>query len=374
MNHADCGSEWFDLPGSFFRCFQGNGNQELFGRRYKGAPILQSAPLFPCIGNHEVMRRWTMKKSLDFQLNDPFPRELVVAEQSETQFVKDHTFNTDSYEEIFSLPNSLSKGKYYAVTFGNIRLVVLYATRIWRPVGGDRKSRYGESPKDYPYPKKWGQGVFIFESIEPGSNQYRWLEQELQSKAYQQAKYKIVMLHHPMHSLGAHIVPPFTNPEQTIKRNCEYQTTAVSYHYPKEKDQLMLLEPLFEKHGVHLVLCGHSHIWNRFQKKGVHYLETSNVGNSYGAYIDHSRLLIPYEDDNYIGRGDPNGLDPILPTLAPLEENGKKLPYISSDTITAFSIFDTESGAIDSYYYDCEKQGEVVHFDRFYLDCSCSSK
>ncbi len=48
-------------------------------------------------------------------------------------WVKNHSFNTDTYEEIFTLPDTSPSGKqYYAITFGDIRLVVLYITNMWR--------------------------------------------------------------------------------------------------------------------------------------------------------------------------------------------------------------------------------------------------
>jgi hypothetical protein len=62
---------------------------------------------------------------------------------------------------------------------------------------------------------------------------------------------------------------------------------SVRYGYPVEnsyliRDILLLLEGA----SVELVLFGHSYLWNRFEgPTGVHYLETSNVGNSYGAYV-----------------------------------------------------------------------------------------
>ena len=175
------------------------------------------------------------------------------------------------------------------------------------------------------------------------------------------------MLHNPLHSLGENSIPPFTDPIQTIEYE-EEKIKRIKYHYPKKEDYLIRdLEPLFIEKGVQLVLCGHTHIWNRFQtKEGLHHLETSNVGNSYGAYQDKPRSLVPEEKgEDCAAYGDPNGLLPITPTCKPLD----KKPYLSSNTITAFTIFNTESGNIDSYYFDTEKPGsEVVWFDRFSLN------
>lgn len=386
VDHADDAHEWFDHPsgGGFFPCLQGKARRSLGGVVYQGAPFLQVAPMFCAIGNHEVMGRWSMNKSIDTQFNDTYPlKEAEEAYQrlfpssSDVEhrraWIKDHSFNTDSYEEIFSLPQSPSGGKkYYAVSYGDVRLVVLYATRIWRHPKLGIKGKYTEDPRHFEDASQWGYGDFIFESLEKESPQYQWLESELQSENVQKAKYKIVMLHNPLHSLGENAIPPFANPIQQILRNKAGKITEIKYHYPKEQDMLIRdIEPLLEKYGVDVVLCGHTHVWNRFKSPGgVHHLETSNVGNSYGAYLRHGRNLLPGRgDDNYIARGDPYGLTPIVPTLAPLRDAaGTAFPYLSSNETTAFSILNTETGAIDSYYFDTTKPtSSAVHFDRFYL-------
>jgi hypothetical protein len=49
-------------------------------------------------------------------------------------------------------------------------------------------------------------------------------------------------------------------------------------------------------------------------------------------------LRVPV-NDAHPTQGDPGGLEPIVPTVAPLTDTaGTPLPYLSSDTITAFSI------------------------------------
>jgi hypothetical protein len=51
---------------------------------------------------------------------------------------------------------------------------------------------------------------------------------------------------------------------------------------------------LLEQAGVDLVLYGHSHLWNRFVgPTGMHFLETSNVGNTYGAFWGDQRRPLP---------------------------------------------------------------------------------
>jgi hypothetical protein len=61
-----------------------------------------------------------------------------------------------------------------------------------------------------------------------------------------------------------------------------------------------------------------------------------------------------------------------VPTIAPLlGEDAKPMPYISSNNITVFSIFDTGAGTISSYRFDTHKpDSEVVKFDEFKLKYS----
>jgi len=102
----------------------------------------------------------------------------------------------------------------------------------------------------------------------------------------------------------------------------------------------------------------------------MHFLETSNVGNSYGAFVGDLKRNVPtgYKEE-YAATGNPNGLEPIVPTIAPLLDAKKQpMPYIASNDITAFSIFDTGTGTISSYRFDTrEPKAAVVKFDEFRL-------
>lgn len=395
VNVPDRASEWFDdnRGGAFFPCLQGRASYELdkngVKTSYTGGEIIQHAPLFTAIGNHEVMGRFLKNGSLNDEFDNPIPRAVAqqIYKQNEGQlnpnndptvgnrWLKDNSFNIDTYEEIFTLPESNQGGKkYYAVTFGDVRLVVLYATNIWRTPSLDVEARgkYQERVRDLNNPAEWGYGQHLFEAIAKGSAQYTWLEQELNSSEFQQAKYKVVMLHHPPHSLGENIVPAYTDPVQVIDRDGNGSIKAVRYEYPKEADYIIRdVMPLLEEANVDLVFYGHSHLWNRFvSPSGMHFLETSNVGNSYGAHVGEKKRRVPagYKED-YAETGDPNGLEPAVPTIAPLiGEDVLPLPYIASNDITVFSIFDTAAGTVSSYRFDTrEPRSKVVKFDEFKL-------
>ncbi|MBE9097806.1 metallophosphoesterase, partial [Tychonema sp. LEGE 07203] len=387
INIADRASEWFDdyRGRAFFPALQGRAFSELdkngIKTVYSGGELIQHAPLFPAIGNHEIMGRFSTTSTLNDQFNDAFPRAAAekiypyltqkYAVKNRDILLKNNTFNSDTYNELFSFP---AEKNYYALTFGDVRLVTLYVTNIWRTPNLDPAARgkYRERDEDLDRPEKWGYGQHIFEPIVKGSAQYNWLEQELKSAEFQQAKYKVVMFHHPPHSLGDNIVPAYTDPVQIVDRTSDGEIKMVRYEYPKQQDYLIRdVVPLLETAGVQLVFYGHSHLWNRFvSSSGMHFLETSNVGNSYGAFTGEKRRFVPpgYRED-YSAIGDPNGLEPVVPTVAPLlGKDGLPLPYIESNDITAFSIFETENGTVSSYYFDTRKpKSKVVKFDEFQL-------
>ncbi|NER19189.1 MAG: metallophosphoesterase [Symploca sp. SIO1C2] len=394
VNIPDRASEWFDdnRGGAFFPAFQGRGNYQLekagVKTTYTGGELIQHAPLFTAIGNHEVMGRFSEESNLNDQFNNPFPRALaqetyqnnaqILNPQNDFNiqqtWLKNNSFNIDTYNEIFTLPqNQLGGKKYYAVTFGDVRLVVLYITNIWRTpsLKADARGRYREKEADINNPDKWGYGQHIFEPITPGSLQYQWLESELTSPEFQQAKYKVVMFHHPPHTLGDNIVPAYTDPVQLIQRDANGEIQGVRYEYPKTQDYIIRdVMPLLEKAKVQLVFYGHSHLWNRFvSPSGMHFLESSNVGNSYGAaYPGNKQRAVPegYEED-YTAVGDPNGLEPVMPNLSPMfGEDQQPLPYIASNDITVFSILDTATGTVSSYRFDTrEAASGVGKFDEF---------
>lgn len=390
VNVPDRASEWFDdrRGRSFFPVLQGKASVQLGGNEYQGAAILQHTPIFPCIGNHEVMGRQSDTVPLHLQFKNPQPR--IIAEEryferppqpdanpeAQEQWIADQSFNFTTYREIFTLPPTPApQQQYYAVTFGDIRLISLMVTNVWRSPEEHPKQagRYQESEAQLTEPDAWGYGQFIFEPITPDSEQYQWLMQELHSEAFQGAKYKIVMFHHPPHSLGGNIAPPYTDPQAYEEYDPDGTMRHRRYHYPKADDYIIRdLVPLLESAGVQLVFYGHSHLWNRFQSPaGLHFLESSNVGNSYGAHLgDKPRVLPSFIDpQNDFPVGNPNGLDPITPAIAPLlDELGQPLPYIASNEITVFSVLETATGTIKSYYFHTRQaDAPVVLFDEFSL-------
>ena len=146
----------------------------------------------------------------------------------------------------------------------------------------------------------------------------------------------------------------------------------ISYHYPKDEDVwVRAIEPMLIKAGVQLVLCGHSHLWNRAKVGGMHYLETSNVGNSFGARFDDPGDGKAWPPSKRPG-GDPQGREPILPThfnpMQAWEGYARALPFVASNKVTTFAVFTTKDGLVKSYAFDTSKpESKTVLFDEFRL-------
>jgi hypothetical protein len=84
---------------------------------------------------------------------------------------------------------------------------------------------------------------FVLDSNYMDRDQQRWLEQELsQSKS----KWKLAYFHHPIYSSGG--------------------------RHGSEVDLRAIIEPLFIKYGLNVVLAGHEHFYERLKpQKGISY-------------------------------------------------------------------------------------------------------
>ena len=398
------------------------------------------APLFGTIGNHEVMGRYTPDEdgySLNGSFNDPQPAwfaevayEEVAATVNPTgdadikaQWIADHSHNQQSFLDIFSFPEDGPAGEdYYAAKFGDVFIISMNVSRIWRSwsVSGANKSKFVEATESLTSPSDWGFGEFLFERFDAESDQYAWLEEVMASDDFRNAKYKVVMAHQGVFGLGDNTLPVLAQPimqvvqtdatgaeaieEFTFPLTATHWTENVAplleeaseirYQYPLAQDVwLNDIEPLLLDNDVDLVHIGHSHLWNRAQVGNLHYLESSNVGNSYGAYYvdtsgeytrDVRASYADFWDDvnsasprwditNYPPNGDPQGRVMSFPTVfSPMyaeNESYPNLPFVTSNTLSVFSILDTGSGRVQSYVFDpTDLESEVTLFDEFSLN------
>lgn len=128
---TDRAYDWFGADNAFFRVMQGCAAHKTNGVEYKGGAIVQNAPLFTSIGNHDVMGVNAADKPLSYQFNNPTP----------------YDYNTISWEELFSNPtDSSGNERYYAFTIGNTRVIVLEMARIWRLSQVGILGKYSELP------------------------------------------------------------------------------------------------------------------------------------------------------------------------------------------------------------------------------------
>jgi len=90
--------------------------------------------------------------------------------------------------------------------------------------------------------------------LDPGSEQYKWLESDLETSG-PDAKFIIAIFHHPLFDVaGRH-----KSDEKKIKR---------------------FLLPVFKRHGVSAVFSGHSHVYERFKRKGIYFIVTGGGGSN----------------------------------------------------------------------------------------------
>jgi hypothetical protein len=327
---------------------------------------------------------------------------------------------------MFTFPDGGPGGEsYYAVSFGDVFLISMNVSRIARSwsVSGKSRGKFMEALSKTGSPEAWGFGEFLFERFDSDSRQLHWLENILTSKAFKHSKYQVVIAHQSVFGLGNNAVPVLAEPEiqivktgkngkngdESITRftfpisashwNNEVlpqlkRATEIRYEYPLDKDiWLNDVEPLLVKHGVDLVQSGHSHLWNRAKVGDMNYLETSNVGNSYGAYFmddtgeytnDLRASYASFWEDlnsaeprwnakNYPPNGDPHGRGTALPSvfspMSMVNAAYPTLPFVASDQLSVFSIMDTGAGTIKSYVFDPNDLSSKARlFDQFEID------
>jgi hypothetical protein len=450
-------TSWHEDPRSanpaFFPALQGTFGDQVPESPFRGGALLQNVPFFPSVANHEVSGRYRPNETyllngnletatINSMFGDPQPRWFAKYQYRRNrhafnpsdspavreQWIRDNSHDFEVYRDLFTLPDDGPEGEaYYSKKIGDVFLISMNVSRIWRNwnIGPNDRSKFVELLAEVDNPDAWGFGEHIFTPFGQGTPQYRWLRRTLKSDEFKSSKYRVVMFHQSAHGLGDNAVPVLTDPVMHIEYLGENGTPrekqvlmpqndgdrmqafatevepllgriqAVRYEYPVESDYFRRdIEPMLERYGVDLVLTGHSHVWNRTQVGDMHLMETSNVGNCFGAYwtqpdgtpwqgrrrvggtlaaeLDLGPALSRWDADNYARTDDPQGREPILPTLAnPMvmfEGEPAPVPFVCSNNVTVFTILDTALGAVRSFVFDVrDPGGEVIEFDRFAL-------
>ena len=122
----------------------------------------------------------------------------------------------------------------------------------------------------YTFKPKDGVRFFVLDSNHMDKPQIEWLEREL---AASKSEWKIVSMHHPLYSSGE-------------KHGPSLELRAI-------------LEPIFVKHGVDVVLAGHEHFYERIKpQQGIYYFIEGSSGKLRKGNIHRSEITAKgYDQD-----------------------------------------------------------------------------
>ena len=151
------------------------------------------------------------------------------------------------YRTYFDVPangsvNSELAERYYALDYGVLTLIVLDAT--------DGQPRRSDSDTNW-YLSGEGDGG-VAPDWHPGSEQYAWLQNQLQ-RAQEESQFTFVMFHGAPWSSGVHEQPPGQGTGRDF-------LSAIP---------LQLLTPLFISHGVDAVFNGHDEMYEHSVLNGI---------------------------------------------------------------------------------------------------------
>ncbi|MGH9238146.1 MAG: metallophosphoesterase [Vicinamibacterales bacterium] len=136
--------------------------------------------------------------------------------------------------------------------------------RNYKPFNMNGERFYSFKPKD-------GVRFFALDSNYVDKTQLEWLDKQLAASG---SEWKIMFFHHPLYSSGE------THGSAELQRG--------------------LLEPLFVKHGVNLVLTGHEHFYERLKpQKGIQYFIIGNSAKLRKGDLSKSDLTLFGTDREY---------------------------------------------------------------------------
>ena len=154
-----------------------------------------------------------------------------------------------------------SKVKFYAA-LGNHDDAAIQRNYPLFNMNGERF--YSFKPKD-------GVRFFALDSNYVDKTQLEWLDKQLAGSG---SEWKIMFFHHPLYSSGE------THGSAELQRG--------------------LLEPVFVKHGVNLVLTGHEHFYERIKpQKGIQYFIIGNSAKLRKGDLSKSELTLYGNDREY---------------------------------------------------------------------------
>ncbi|MGF1910959.1 metallophosphoesterase family protein [Vibrio kasasachensis] len=198
--------------------------------------IASYVPLFPAIGNHE---------------NYPGPDGGLA--EYDTELAKQAIAR---YKTYFDLPdngssNTAYKDRYYRVDYGPITYITI-DTSDGKPNKTDKDTNWRLEGVNAP-------------DFNPGSEQYKWLEEQL-ADAQINSQFTFVQFHHIPYSVGPHGFPTGVNGFEKGEDN-------------QSGVPVRVLTPLFEKYGVDAVFAGHDEMYEHSVVDGIHFYDAGIGGD-----------------------------------------------------------------------------------------------
>ncbi len=196
--------------------------------------IAGGAPIFPAVGNHE-----------NYAGSDG-AYEIEGAQRG-----------LDKYQAYFETPDNGSgnpafEDRFYRVDYGPITWMTIDSSD-----GSPDKS---ESDTNYFLSGEHEGGEAP--DFNPGSTQYKWLEEQL-ADANQKSRFTFVQFHHVPYSVGPHGFPAGPSQGEDTQSG----------------QPVRVLQPLFEKYGVDAVFSGHDEMYEHSIVNGIHFYDIGIGGD-----------------------------------------------------------------------------------------------
>ncbi len=169
------------------------------------------------------------------------------------------------WEEFFKAIDDTGNSLYYAA-IGNHEKIAGNFSRFFQFPGNESYYSFRQS------------GVFFIvlnsnDEFHIYSNQYKWLEKQLNSEERLKSEFTVIVIHHPPYSYGDHGDSFFLK---------------------------LILVPLFEEKGVDLVVSGHDHNYQRIEVNDITYIVSGGAGAPlYGIEFDEGEYLIKGIKENH---------------------------------------------------------------------------
>jgi hypothetical protein len=259
--------------------------------------------------------------------------------------VEDSERAVRKYQSYFELPDNgasepAQAERYYAVRYGPISLIVLDTTDGLPHQSRQDSNWYLRGENDGGYAPDW----------HPGSEQYSWLEGQLEL-ARQSSAFTFVMFHAAPYTSGVHGKQPGKN----------------SYEDKLSGLPIQILTPLFMRYGVAAVFNGHDEMYEHSvlsgsevdsagntHKHDIHFLDVgiggdglrgpvSSVSNPYQVFLAHADSVETYDQHGVLIDGGKH----YGHLEVNLEKNAAGLWQAQMDAVYVFPVMDSDGRLLE---------------------------